>query len=298
MKLLTTNLKYADDGTPQFAVQTKDEQMKCHCILLAIGKSKSGKTFFLSHLLNWLEFDIVCCVTPTYESNSGQFKKMGVLPEHIFNPDDPNVVSKITEIVNQERDDLVRYREMKHISNELKAIYGTPSRLGERYYLFSEYVDAFGQWKKIEHKWKGRKPKVAVLVDDAQSTNIFLSRKFLNLCTRHRHLGSFETDEPSIGISMFIACQNYTSTGGGLPRAIRGNATHLALWRTKNAKELKLISEEMAGEVSPDKFLQVYDYVMKDEIDKYAMMFVDLHKKDCHPSMFRKNYTDFILLDD
>lgn len=297
MKLLPTDLAYVDDGPPQFAVDTKEDQMRCHCILLAIGKSKSGKTFFLSHLLKWLEFDIVCAITPTYESNSGQFKKMGVRPEHVFNPDDPEVVSKITRIVDQERDDLVRYREMKQISKELKAIYGTPSRLGDMHYLFSEYVDAMGRWKKIEHQWNGRRARIAVCVDDAQSSNIFLSRKFLNLCTRHRHVGCFETDEPSLGISLFIACQNYTSTGGGLPRAIRGNATHLALWRTKNAKELKLISEEMAGEVSPEKFLEVYNYVMQDEEDKYAMMFVDLHKKDSHPSMFRKNYTHFIVLD-
>ncbi len=45
-----------------------------------------------------------------------------------------------------------------------------------------------------------------------------------------------DSDEASIGrISLFIAVQNYTATGGGLPKAIRGNATHLALWRTKNA---------------------------------------------------------------
>jgi hypothetical protein len=86
-------------------------------------------------------------------------------------------------------------------------------------------------------------------------------------------------DEPSIGLSLFIAVQNYTATGGGLPKAIRGNATHLALWRTKNAKELKLISEEMAGEVSPTEFLSVYEYIMGDEGDKYAMMFTDLHRK-------------------
>ena len=107
-----------------------------------------------------------------------------------------------------------------------------------------------------------------------------------------------DSDEASIGISLFIAVQNYTATGGGLPKAIRGNATHLALWRTKNAKELKLISEEMAGEVSPDTFMKVYDYVMADEEDKYAMMFTDLHRKDSHPSMFRKNYKDFIIFNE
>ena len=106
------------------------------------------------------------------------------------------------------------------------------------------------------------KPKIGVFVDDAQSTRMFRNRHFLNLCTRSRHIGSFEGDEASIGISLFIACQNYTATGGGLPRAVRGNATHMALWRTKNKDELNLIAKEMAGEVSPEKFIEVYDYIM------------------------------------
>ena len=31
---------------------------------------------------------------------------MNVLPEHVFNPDDPDVVGKFTAIVDKERDDL------------------------------------------------------------------------------------------------------------------------------------------------------------------------------------------------
>ena len=95
---------------------------------------------------------------------------------------------------------------------------------------------------------------------------------------------------------MFIAVQNYTSQGGGLPKAIRGNCTHMALWRTKNTYELNLIAKEMAGEVSPEKFLEVYNYIMSDENDKHVSMFIDLHRKDNHPSMFRKNYTDFVVV--
>ena len=101
-------------------------------------------------------------------------------------------------------------------------------------------------------------------------------------------------DEASLGISLFIAVQSYTSTGGALPRSIRNNTNCLALWRSKNIKELNLISEEMAGSVSPEKFMEVYDFIMEDE-NPHTMMFVDLHKKPEHPSMFRKNYTQFIV---
>jgi hypothetical protein len=67
----------------------------------------------------------------------------------------------------------------------------------------------------------------------------------------------------------------------------------MALWRTKNKDELNLIAKEMAGEVSPEKFIEVYNYIMSDEEDRHVFMFIDLYKKDNHPSMFRKNYTDF-----
>jgi hypothetical protein len=179
---------------------------------------------------------------------------------------------------------------------ELKANIKNPYDLQENYGLFSEFIGLDGNWITPEHKWGGRKPKLAVFVDDAQSTAIFRNRQFLNLTTRSRHQGSMPGDEASIGISMIIGVQNYTATGGGLPKAVRGNATHMALWRTKNKDELNLIAKEMAGEVSPEKFIEVYDYIMSDEEDRHVFMFIDLHKKDNHPSMFRKNYTDFVVM--
>jgi hypothetical protein len=51
----------------------------------------------------------------------------------------------------------------------------------------------------------------------------------------------------------------------------------------------------MAGEVSPEKFIEVYEYIMSDEEDRHVSMFIDLHKKDSHPSQFRKTYTDFVV---
>jgi len=35
---------------------------------------------------------------------------------------------------------------------------------------------------------------------------------------------------------------------------------------------------------------------MSDEEDGYVSMFIDLQKKYNHPSMFRKNYTDFVVM--
>ena len=35
---------------------------------------------------------------------------------------------------------------------------------------------------------------------------------------------------------------------------------------------------------------------MSEEEDIHVMIFIALHKKDSHPGMFRKNYTDFVVM--
>jgi len=295
MKLQDTNLKMCDVGTNAFCIETDEDQIKLATIVLAVAKKGFGKSYFLSNLLKWLKFDRIIVISPTFESNESQFKHLNIQHEDVFDPDDPDVIKKTTNIVNQERDDLVEYRRKQQIFKELKKVYGNPSQLDEDYTLFNEYIDPLThKWKPPEHKYNGKRANIACFIDDAQSTAIFRNKAFINMALKHRHLGSMPGDEGSLGISLFIAVQSYTSTGGALPRSIRNNTNCLALWRTKNIKELKLISEEMAGSVSPENFMEVYDFIMEDE-NPHTMMFVDLHKKPHHPSMFRKNYTEFVV---
>jgi hypothetical protein len=295
MKLLDTKLKTCELGTHAFCIETQENQNKLHSLMICCGARGRGKSYFVSNLLKWLNFDRIFIISPTYESNQSQFKHLNINPEDIFDPDDPEVVQKIVALGNAERDDLIEYRRKKQILKELKKLYGNPSQLDEDYSLFNEYIDPVThKWKEPEHKWEGKRPVMALFVDDAQSTAIFRNRRFLNLALKHRHLFSMPGDESSLGLSIFMAVQSYTSTGGALPRAIRNNCTQIALWRSKNLKELKLISEEMAGEVSPEKFMEVYDFIMEDP-SPHTMLFVDLFKKPNHPSMFRKNYTEFVI---
>ena len=46
----------------------------------------------------------------------------------------------------------------------------------------------------------------------------------------------------------------------------------MALWRTKNKDELNPIAKEMAGEVSPEEFIEVYNYIMSDEEDRHVFI--------------------------
>ena len=115
MKLVDTKLKLCDLGTNPFCIETKEEQIKLHTITLCVGKRGSGKSFFISNLLGWLNFDKVILISPTAESNFSQFKHLNIEPNEIFDPDDPDVIAKVIAIGNQERDDLIEYRQKKQM---------------------------------------------------------------------------------------------------------------------------------------------------------------------------------------
>ena len=101
-------------------------------------------------------------------------------------------------------------------------------------------------------------------------------------------------------VCLFIAVQNYVTQGNeGISKAIRGNANVFAIWRTGNMKELDLLMTELSGQIPKEKLLRAYHAVMnKDPDDRHACLFVDLNPKPHHPSPFRINYTDWLILDD
>ena len=56
---------------------------------------------------------------------------------------------------------------------------------------------------------------------------------------------------------------------------------------------------ELSGQIPKEKLLRAYHAVMnKDPDDRHACLFVDLNPKPHHPSPFRINYTDWLILDD
>ena len=123
------------------------------------------------------------------------------------------------------------------------------------------------------------------------------SKKFKNLCIKCRHVGSFENGEPPIGVSIFIAVQNYVASGNeGIPKSIRGNINCCAIWKTGNLKELDLLTTELSGVLPKEEILEAYNYVMnKYPNNRHSFLFVDLTPKKHHPSPYRMNYTEWIV---
>jgi len=123
MKLVDTKLKMSDMGTTAFSIKTDENHIKLHTITLACGKRGSGKSYFISNLMNWLKFDRILLISPTTESNHSQFKRLNINPEDIFDPDDPEIINKVIAIGNKERDDLIEYRRKLQMFNELTELY-------------------------------------------------------------------------------------------------------------------------------------------------------------------------------
>ena len=269
---------------------------KAHMITGVFGKRGAGKGVATTHLIKALKFDRLFIISPTFESNSelmNQFNNID--PDDIYSDlDDKDILKKITEKIDEERDEIIRYEEqMKEYKKFLKMMSDNVSIIPDEMLLMF-YKD--GHFAPPEHKWGGRNPFCGLWVDDALASPVLTSRKMVNFCLRHRHLGAFENDRASIGCSVFFNAQNYRCQGGSIPRPIRNNFTNAIFFKSKDEKELDEIASEMSGEVSKEDFRKAYDIAMED--GQHPFLYVDLHRKiPEHPSMFRSKFDKFIMLD-
>ncbi len=278
-----------------FCIETSPMMLKAHQNMLVVGKRGSGKSTIITNYLRMLKeedkMDRIFVISPTFDSNKALMESLEIDEDDVYDPEDKEVIQKIIEAVNRERDEWLAYEEKikmwKRLSSLIKS--SIPIQKIDPYLLL-EFGDENGLLKKPESKY-GHRPICGLFVDDCQSTPLFRNRKFLNFITRHRHIGAFKQGG-ALGVSVFIAIQNFTSQSGGCPRAVRNNATSLACFRCKDEKELKQVFDSVAGEIEYDKFIQAYEYAVK---ENHCALLIDLHPKKEHLSMFRRNLNEFIL---
>ena len=283
-----------------FAYKTEPHLPSAHMVSLFIGKRGSGKSVAMTNMVRMLNYDILYCISPTFKSNSLLLKDLNIDPDNVFdNPDDTSCVDEIIKRVEQERDDLEMYlkekEEFEYLVAMLKRNDGDiPDELLLKFY--NGMVFAPPEYKYMDKNGNPRNPFIGLIIDDAQSSKLFSTKKISNLTIKHRHIGAFDTDRASLGLSMFFLVQNYSCKQGGLDRSIRNNCTNAVVFKSKDESELAKISSEMSGEVSKDDFMTAYEYAMTD--GDYPFLFVDLHRrKNDHPSMFRSRYDKFICLE-
>jgi hypothetical protein len=281
-----------------FEIDTPDDQVKMHQLLLAVAKKGSGKSTAVCNLLSFLKKDKVLdrlfVITSSWESNKPlfDFLKLPIDKEDVYNPDFEarETMEDIIEKVTQETREYDDYRHKLYLHNQMKRALRkvkTDRDIGnlDPELLIGAYNDDCIE-SAPEHRYNGKKPVIGIFVDDCQSTPLFTSRPFLNMCIRHRHIGSSE--DTRMGVSVFICVQNYTAQHGGIPKAIRDNVTLMMLYKTRSSSVLKTIMEDISDQITDEEFFDTYNKATEGDHD---FLFIDWHPKK---HRFRKNFNEYI----
>ena len=274
-----------------FRIKTDDSFCKLHQLQIVNGRRGMGKTTFIVNFMRMMKqncaLDKVILITSTYDSNKDMFKDLPVT--NIIHPDQADAIRQVRDIMDAERDLLDTYHsEMKRWGSLNRVLKGRQpiDTIDEDLLLF--FGDRF---EKPTHYLNGRKPVVALFIDDSLGTRVFSVKSGLNqLCVTHRHLAVSETLGP-LGLSVFMATQSYVSNAYGINPTIRNNTTSLVLFQTKNEKELLKIAEEVGGFVTLHDFLDVYEQAM--EGSDHNVLFIDLNPYKGN-SFFRKNMNQML----
>jgi hypothetical protein len=264
---------------------TPNDWFKIPFVMLSVAKRMSGKTCsmtqFLHHLQKMGKLDRLIVISPTYANNKHYFEGLPVAMEDVIEPNLESaqiVMDKLAEEgreYDQYYEKLKKWRQLQKYLNSDKPIHSIDPEL---LLMFSDDLT-----KKPQHRYGGRKPVIVAFFDDCQNTAAFSPKSKISYLTiKHRHVG--QTQNGAIGCNLMMACQNYTSNSGGIPKTVRGNVTILCVFKNKNIKELQDISSECSGECDVEQFFRLHKQATSTD---YGFLTIDFNRKKCHPSMFR-----------
>ena len=287
------NLAIRPPSGSAFGCETPPNMMKLHQAMLIVGPRGAGKTTACSGIVERLPFDRIFVISPSMKSNKELMSRLRIKDEDVYeDPDDITSLERIKASIDAERDDLERYHdEMRRYRKVIKVIDSESSLFKISDDSLAEFFKD-GDFQAPKHKWNGKRPCMALIIDDAMGSLLYSKPRKLNQFTIfHRHLGQLK-EGGALGCSLFFLVQSYKAVAGGISRTIRSNVTSMVLFSNKNEKMLQEIAEEMAGEVSPSTFFKVYNQALR---DKHDFLLIDLHKKSHHPSAFRRNLDTFLI---
>jgi len=282
-----------------FAYETPPNCPKAHQNLVVCARRGLGKSTSVVNLIEMMKYDRVFIISPTMASNKDLMERLGVDEADVFeDPDDVDCLDVIKQAIEEEAEALDRYLDDMKKYNLLMRLMNRKSPIDIPEELLVDFFNPqSGNFEKPTHKWNGKKPMCGLLIDDCVGSRLYSKgiQRLNKLTILHRHLGGLKNVEGAIGLSLFFLVQSYVVAHGGISKCIRNNATSLILFRSKNSKELNQIVEECSGEIDEDVFMEMYNYAL---CEKHDFLFIDLHKKDEHPSGFRRNFNEFLIPDE
>ena len=265
---------------------------KAHALTVLVGRSRAGKSVAAINLIKQMGYDRTILISPTADSNWDMLRELKVEDGDTFSDlNDPNIIQKVRDMVDQERDDYLQYHaDLKKYKGLMKDI-----NEGKNGRHLDQYMLRFfknGNFTAPTHRYGGKKPKIALLIDDCVQSKVF-GKALSSLCLLYRHLGSIK-GEGAIGISPFIITQVYRSAGGnGLPKPIRTNSTLWCLFKNYNEKEKQAVADDLSFGMDSESFVNMWDSVCDSK--EYSFLFVDTSPKSHHLSQFRRCFDEFIV---
>ncbi len=281
-------------GGPTYE-DTEPNFFKLPICMLCVARPRSGKTCAVSHLLKMLKrnkcLDRCLLVSGTFHNNAHYFDGIPLDAEEDVLQPSKDIPKMVEEIMNDEaqqyEDHLAKCKRYKKLLKMLKKDSPMFSIPDDLLYEFENLEPP--EWK-YEHK---KKPQITIVFDDCEGTDLMkASSKLANLVIKFRHLGKFKSMPGALGCNIIFCTQNYKSQSGGLLKGIRNCISQICVWKTKNVKELEQIADECAGEVSAEEFMHCYESSIQ---ERHDFMCIDFNKKPHHPSIFRRNFNEFIV---
>lgn len=290
------NLKIELPNSKAFAYETHPDLPQMHQQVLCVGKRGSGKTVSVVNLVKKLDYDRVFIISPTFKSNAANMQLLAIDEGDVYeDTDDISVIDTIKEEIESEAKDYDEYHKRKELYKKFLKHKNSGNNIPDD--LLLEFFDPVLQQFVAPFHWlNGKRPKLCLIYDDILGSQLMSkgARKVSNLAILHRHCGSVVSEGGgALGVSIFYLSQSFTINHGGIPRCVRNNCTSMILFKSKNEKEYDQISDELAGEIGKEEFKKVYDYATS---EPHSFLFVDLHPKDNHPSRFRKNFDEFVVV--
>jgi hypothetical protein len=240
--------------------------------------------------------DRLILVSPTYHNNSHYFEGLPLDDDDIIEPS----IHSATEVMAKVEEEAIAFdayheqlERWTQLQKEIKDRRKNVNDINED--LLLEFVDMEKPKYKFMRNGKAYKPIVVCFYDDCQGTDAFSPSKknMLNyMVIKHRHVGAVQHgDGKSIGVNLMFALQNYTSNSQGISKAIRGNCNILTIFRNKSENEMKLIAEEVSGEVDKETFFKVFQEATS---IPYGFLTVDLNPKKTVKSQFRRCWNEYL----
>jgi hypothetical protein len=284
------------DEIPKDQFKTPETEIGLHCVCIAIGVMKSGKTMAIrSKLLDLKKAvdgqcynDRTFVISPTAGShiNKKLFEKVAA-PEDIYEEPTYESYSLILDKIREEGEKWDEYKEKLRIYELIQRYIrtGVPIEKWDEQILMAAHTYSVID-EKPTHPY-GHAPRLHVWLDDVQSSQLFTPscrNVFLQNVTKHRHI--------SYGYSIFLSVQNY-SGHGCLPKTLRQMLSLAMIYKPADQGKKLQISQELATEVDKNTFLEALDLACK---TRHDFLLVDLQPKQ-EKYRFRKNWNELIVVD-